>query len=1088
VKKNVISVQVLALDSDTEDGRSTLEALAGDSFIAAHAALLHTSASHTAAAPRARVIFVLSEALEVGEAELALRALQARYPYVDSSTKDACRVFYGAQACEYKLLDNVLDVEVLRSELIRPYQALQVTKQTPRIRHDRTQKANAGAAARYVAGAKTRILEGVARAPEGTGERHAELRDAAVRLASLAAASWLTEDARACLEDWEGELIDAARVSGYLHAYGEEDVRHQIDSGLELATPAVEPDWKNFQDFFQPGDNVAVMRDGRELVNGRIERMRQARAGHWEALIVGVWYPRAWLRHDATNSHAARAGQAPQSTKEASAPSLPEAPQTAVEGEIRENNSPKKRDANTPPPPDNFTEDWDSYLPAADFFAMTHDGRGRNIYAGLVRGEALEVEVPEGAYLTEDALSYDKLPRHAALNANTGLGKTSYALDIPGQKIIATSSTLALEQILERRPEAHAYYHERKDAAPDSQLIVTTYESFQNLLKIVDASRFWLVVDEAHNFAASSSKAFRGHALNSVMDTQNGAWRGVTIMTGTPVPLSHPYLRKFTHVNVASQVRTQHAQRIVFKSKEGKGKRLDSLLELCTPGQKHLIYLNDKGVKRDKLVAGLVARGFEREQIALLDSDTKNESAGRAIVEQERLPEGVRVLIVTHVAVEALNLQDTFDCVHIVSSNMHPYIAQQLVNRLRTAAAGCVYWYNASDGGGYSVDTHAFQAHHLRDARSLAKGLNGRERVNLNDTSQEAILARSSMRRWETLAGALVREDEDIEDGRKWWDINYLGADNAAFHDIATYTNSNPRAWQNELKRYGWSWLEDRHVVIAKTDTAVAARQKAYSDEMKAERTKAHQARVATMREHGDAWTRDAAKTHEDVQVLQVAQQVVAVQDSLKASDARRQEAFLKACELVEGANDNTRKLNAIKRQIKAQHLALAGDAFTLELLKAFTPGERLTSDEVHQRVMEVYTSDEVMTLHARHVLRYHFSAEAESRLTARKAVEVLGDLYTVKRSSARVPGSEAPVHVYEIVGEHEAHEIVATLVTDSNKTRIVATNAPPATALAFETSEEVPAVILDWSAGEIPATAEEVASYQAWKRERVSS
>jgi hypothetical protein len=807
--------------------------------------------------------------------------------------------------------------------------------------------------------------------------------------------------------------------------------------------------------------------------------MRQASAGHWEALITGVWYPRSWLRHDATNSQPAHAEQATERAPEGCALSLPEAPETAVEREFY-----------LPPPPENFPEGWDNGgAVAADFFAKMIDGRGRNIYAGLVRGEALKVEVPAGEYLTAAVLPYDKLPRYAALNANTGLGKTSYALDIPGQKIIATSSTLALEQILERSPGAHAFYRGRKDAQPDSQLIVTTYESFKRLLPKIDASRFTLVIDEAHNFAASSSKAFRGNALEAVMDTLNGAWQSVVLMTGTPVPLCHPYLEKFTQVNVSSEIRTQRAQRVVYKDKAGKGKRLDSVLELCNPEQKHLIFLNSKGTQLDSLRAGLRARGYKDAQIAILNSDTKNEGNGRAIVEQERLPEGVRVLIVTAVAMEALNLRDTFDCVHLVSPT-HPYLAQQLVNRQRAAAAGIVYWYNVGSGEGYLIDTHKAQAHVLDEARSMAEGLNRLARVNPNDNSQEAILARSSMYRFQTAAGALVRIDEDVEDGRKWWDISYLGVDNETFQNVATYTERNPQAWKNELARYGWAWLEDKQPAIAKVDKATAARQKAFAAEMRKERELAHQAHVATIREHGEAWTRDAARQHEDVQVLQTAQQIVRIMDDIRPCDSEQQAAFLKACELVEGANNSTRTLNRIRRQIKAQHLANSGDAFTLALMGTFTPGEKLTSEEVHQRVTAVYAKDEVMELHARRVLPYYFSKKPESRLTARKAVEVLGDLYEVKRSSERLPGNAEPIHVYVVVGKHEAAEIVATLGERSNKQTKVATKAP---ALAFETSERIPAEISDAAAGALvgkvlagTATREELATYQAWKLTKV--
>ena len=148
---------------------------------------------------------------------------------------------------------------------------------------------------------------------------------------------------------------------------------------------------------------------------------------------------------------------------------------------------------------------------AQDFFAAAGpalDGRKRDIYSGLVGTPALEVDLPDGAYL-DDVLDVATLPRYCQLNANTGTGKTTFAENLPGQVLLVTSSTVALEQICERRRAAgkpvDVYYQREKSAKADSQLIVTTYESFKHVLRLVDASRFSLVVDEVHNFAASLS-------------------------------------------------------------------------------------------------------------------------------------------------------------------------------------------------------------------------------------------------------------------------------------------------------------------------------------------------------------------------------------------------------------------------------------------------------------------------------------------------------------------------------------------------------------------------------------------------------
>ena len=123
------------------------------------------------------------------------------------------------------------------------------------------------------------------------------------------------------------------------------------------------------------------------------------------------------------------------------------------------------------------------------------------------------------------------------------------------------------------------------------------------------------------------------------------------------MPSSHPALRQFAQVNVISQVRGQLAQRIVYKvtTPDGKtrGRKMEALLAMCDPRRTHLIFLNDKGKKLDTLRAGLIARGFAPDEVATLNSDTKNDATGESVIKREVIPAGVRVLIATSVLVEA---------------------------------------------------------------------------------------------------------------------------------------------------------------------------------------------------------------------------------------------------------------------------------------------------------------------------------------------------------------------------------------------------------------------------------------------------
>ena len=1070
VKRNVISVQAIGLDSDTGDERSALAWWQNDDFFAAFGSFAHTSASHTNERPRCRVVFVLAEPLTVGDAERLLLALHGRYPHVDHSAKDACRLFYGARGCQFVAPDKVMPVEVARALILEVQQReekLRLAAEARRAafassRPDR--KANAGAVAAYVASAKARRLAWVASAVEGTGERHERLIEAAFRLGSLRGASWLTEPARRVLLGVEDELVGAAQANGYAAKYGEDATRREVLNSVALGerSPAIEPNWRAVQGFFAVGDMVAVVHQRGVLARGAVAELRKGQNDEdYSFRLAGghVWYPRAWLRHDEGDG---RADEWPDDEPPGDTPSAP---------------------AGDPEPGDELDSMAQGFFAAA---GPALDGRRRDIYAGLVDAPALVVDLPTGAYL-DDALDVSSLPRYCQLNANTGTGKTTFAENLPGQVVIVTSSTVALEQIRERRRAAglpcDVYYHDEKSAKADSQLIVTTYESFAKVLRLMDASKFTLVVDEDHNFAASSSRAFRGKALEAVVDTLEGAWRRVILMSGTPMPSSHPYLRKFQQVNVISQVRGQLAQRVVYKrtGPDGRtrGRKMEALLTLCDLNRTHLIFLNSKGDRRDKLVAGLIAKGFAPDEVAILDSDTKKTPTGESVIKRESIPAGVRVLITTSVLVEAANLRDKVDCVHLFS-DIHPYLAQQLVNRLRTSAAGVVYWYNAGDGRAARTSVHFHHAHYLREAQSLVNHLNPFASIDPKDTSDEARLKRRSLRRWDGAAGELVRIDEDEVTGARWWDVSYLGVDHATFSAVAELAGHNPLLFQNMLAPFGWQWSPDLELVLERPNDE---RRDELAGELRQAREDAHQQRVQQIRDAGEEWATlnmqlaDGATLRAAGVVLRLKRAIL--DDAPHSTRGQNEAAWRLACDLALDAGDSKRKVNTAERRLKLIHLR-GRCAFTDSFHRAFAVGERLAAEEVHRRVLTTFAADPLMAKFAANRYKYHFSQQVTPRISQARAVELLGDLFTLKRTSRR-DAAGAVVHVYELVDDTPVGESVATFAKNIRQLSVyVATNEPEdavddgAAAFAFTSADELPTEPAQTAAQDAPGAPNE--------------
>jgi DNA-binding transcriptional ArsR family regulator len=131
-RENFISSQIIVIDRDTEDIRSTLDFLINQPFVACYAALIHTSSSHTSDKPRSHIIFVLSEQVTDPERyTLYVQALMWLLGAADEHCKDPAHAYFGALGCDLRILGNVLPIAVL-DELVNQWQAVQPYKEPVR--------------------------------------------------------------------------------------------------------------------------------------------------------------------------------------------------------------------------------------------------------------------------------------------------------------------------------------------------------------------------------------------------------------------------------------------------------------------------------------------------------------------------------------------------------------------------------------------------------------------------------------------------------------------------------------------------------------------------------------------------------------------------------------------------------------------------------------------------------------------------------------------------------------------------------------------------------------------------------------------
>jgi hypothetical protein len=135
---NFLRSQFIAVDCDTEDERSSIPYLLRLEFVNVYAALIHSTPSHTDAAPRSRVVFLLDEPIADSAAyEVAIGFVYSLFPGSDTSCIDSSRFFYGSKNCEIELLvNNVLPVTHLRSYYNR---WRRVTTPTQQVRRQQQQ-------------------------------------------------------------------------------------------------------------------------------------------------------------------------------------------------------------------------------------------------------------------------------------------------------------------------------------------------------------------------------------------------------------------------------------------------------------------------------------------------------------------------------------------------------------------------------------------------------------------------------------------------------------------------------------------------------------------------------------------------------------------------------------------------------------------------------------------------------------------------------------------------------------------------------------------------------------------------------------
>ncbi len=586
------------------------------------------------------------------------------------------------------------------------------------------------------------------------------------------------------------------------------------------------------------------------------------------------------------------------------------------------------------------------------------------------------IQLHSGQFLGDVTID---LPQRAYLKANTGSGKTTYAINLDGN-ILLVVPTVAILQQLKHKHGAAVYYHEEKTVKGGERLIITTPDSLPHIFPLIDSSRYTLVVDEAHNIALAG---YRKKAYDNVVRALNGAWARVILMTGTPVPLVTANLEIFESVAVNTPARAQNAQRVSFD----KGGKLDAILDRIPQNGRSLVFLNDKQAQLHKLIFKLKERGFISDQIGVINSDTRESDEYKLLVETEEVPDMIRVLICTSVISEGFNIRTEFDTVHIASYSSS-IEAQQVVNRFRTAAPGIVYWYNNGEGTGSRFNLATAAKHILADALIISDALNRNPEIDLNSDDvflKDLNRARlASVGRLDT--AQIIESEEDIETGGCYYQPSPVGVNHAVFQFLQQSENAHPEFFKRNTAAYGWAWLPDAIATATAPSDTEAAR--AYAADKLDEENTHNEYIVETMRAAGRPFLQDNIRHGlGDGDYFRLGKAVLLFDDILLDFDA--------ACDAAIITGGKTRATNTLARRLRIQQAQAAQhphNAITGVVYQIFSEGERVTPEEIRERLTAVFASDPVTRVFIQPL------ASSRAPLDERKAVSLLADYFDMKR------------------------------------------------------------------------------------------
>jgi hypothetical protein len=187
-----------------------------------------------------------------------------------------------------------------------------------------------------------------------------------------------------------------------------------------------------------------------------------------------------------------------------------------------------------------------------------------------------------------------------------------------------------------------------------SNIVAATYDGLKKILETrMIPDDYILLIDEAHNLVTHSN--FRDAALTTILDNMT-RFKKIINISGTPEGvLNNDYSNiKFVKQNQKSLISNYT---IVDTHEDTATACVEHIIN--NPPKKGKVVIFRNFIKElDVLRAELIKRGVKPAQIKILHANKKNESLFISIVEDEKIPAGVKYVLTTSVISDGVNIMN----------------------------------------------------------------------------------------------------------------------------------------------------------------------------------------------------------------------------------------------------------------------------------------------------------------------------------------------------------------------------------------------------------------------------------------------